>query len=126
MEVGRTSEELHYEAKELSKKFKYLGLFLKPDTYQTTDWHWLVAKIESRIKHWSFKWLSRAGRLVLIKSVLLAIPIYWKNLTWVPKGILSKIKHLCSRFLWVGSKEESVLPWVAWEKVAQPKELGGR
>ena len=81
----------------------------------------MVANIEARIYHWSFKWLSRAGRLTLIKSVLLAIPVYWVALTWVPKGILEKIRIICSRFLWVGSKEDLVLPWIAWEKVARPK-----
>lgn len=63
--------------------------------------------------------------MTLIKSVLLVIPVYWAALTWVPKGILEKIKRICCRFLWVGSKEESVLPWVAWEKVARPKDWGG-
>jgi len=46
-------------------------------------------------------------------------------LTWVPKGTLDKIRRICSRFLWAGSKENSVLPWVAWKKVARPKEWGG-
>eukprot|EP00253_Pinus_taeda_P020413 PITA_20413 len=68
---------------------------------------------------------GRAGRLTLIKSVLLAIPVYWATLTWVPKGTLEKIIRICSRFLWEGSKENVVLPWVAWEKVARPKDWGG-
>eukprot|EP00253_Pinus_taeda_P009549 PITA_09549 len=78
-----------------------------------------------KISHWSFKWLSRAGRLTLIKSVLLAIPVYWAALTWVPKGTMDKIRRLCSRFLWDGSKENSVLPWVGWDKVVRPKDWGG-
>eukprot|EP00253_Pinus_taeda_P026727 PITA_26727 len=53
------------------------------------------------------------------------MPVYWVALTWVPKGIIEKIKRICNRFLWTGSKQESVLPWVAWEKVARPKEWGG-
>eukprot|EP00253_Pinus_taeda_P030815 PITA_30815 len=105
--------------------FKYLGFWLKPNAYRKEDWNWLIAKIESRIAHWSYKWLSRAGRLTLIKAVLLAMPVYWAALTWVPKGILEKIKRICSRFLWAGSKEDFVLPWVAWDKVARPKEWGG-
>lgn len=27
--------------------------------------------------------------------------------------------------MWSGSKEDSVLPWVAWDKIARPKEWGG-
>eukprot|EP00253_Pinus_taeda_P017008 PITA_17008 len=62
----------------LDSSFKYLGFWLKPDAYKKEDWHWLIAKIEARISHWSFIWLSRA-----------------------------------------------VLPWVAWDKIARPKEWGG-
>eukprot|EP00253_Pinus_taeda_P001568 PITA_01568 len=114
-----------FEMCNMVSPFKYLGFWLKPNDYRKEDWSWLIAKIEAKISHWSFKWLSRAGRLTLIKSVLLAIPVYWAALTWVPKGVLEKIRRICSRFLWAGSKESSVLPWVAWEKVARPKEWGG-
>eukprot|EP00253_Pinus_taeda_P008825 PITA_08825 len=109
----------------LSSPFKYLGFWLKPDTYKKEDWSWLIAKIEARISHWSFRWLSRAGRLTLLKSVLMAIPVYWAALTWIPKGILEKIRRLCCRFLWDGAKEKTILPWVAWDKIARPKAWGG-
>eukprot|EP00253_Pinus_taeda_P008879 PITA_08879 len=109
----------------LEVPFKYLGFWLKPVVYKKEDWNWLIAKIESRITHWSFRWLSRAGRLTLIKSVLSAIPVYWAALTWIPKGVMEKIRRICCRFLWTGSKESSGLPWVAWDKVARPKEWGG-
>jgi len=114
-----------YEMCNMESPFKYLGFWLKPNAYRKEDWNWLITKIEAKITHWSFKWLSRAGRLTLIKSVLLAIPVYWAALTWVPKGVLEKIRRICSRFLWAGSKENAVLPWVAWEKVARPKDWGG-
>eukprot|EP00253_Pinus_taeda_P018287 PITA_18287 len=109
----------------LEAPFKYLGFWLKPAVYKKEDWNWLIAKIESRISHWSFRWLYRADRLTLIKSILSAIPVYWAALTWIPKGVMEKIHRICCRFLWAGSKESSGLPWVAWDKVARPKEWGG-
>ena len=69
--------------------------------------------------------MSRVRRLVLIKSVITEILVYWSALTWIPKGILLKIRRICSRFSWARPKEDSVLPWVAYEKVALPEELGG-
>jgi len=114
-----------FQPSTLEHPFKYLGFWLKLNAYKKEDWNWLIAKIETKISHWSFKWLSRAGRLTLIKSVLLAIPVYWAALTWVPKGILEKIRRICSRFLWDGTKESLVLPWVAWDKLARPKDSGG-
>jgi len=55
----------------------------------------------------------------------MAVPVFWASLTWVPKGVLSQIDKVCSRFLWAGSKSEKVTPWIAWDKVARPKEWGG-
>eukprot|EP00253_Pinus_taeda_P022819 PITA_22819 len=124
-EKAQISSFFPFDIHSMETPFKYLGFWLKPNAYKKKDWNWLITKIEAIITHWSYKWLSRAGRLPLIKSVLLAMPVYWAALTWVPKGILDKIRRICSRFLWAGSKEDSVLPWVAWEKVARPKEWGG-
>eukprot|EP00253_Pinus_taeda_P025789 PITA_25789 len=123
--VRRVELVLNFEVKSLEHTFKYLGFFLKPDNYRIKDWKWILAKIESKLKHWSYKWLSRADRLVLIKFILMAVPVYWASLTWVPKGNLSSIDKLCNRFLWLGSKSEKVTPWIAWDKVARPKEWGG-
>eukprot|EP00253_Pinus_taeda_P019083 PITA_19083 len=114
-----------FDSFSMDAPFKYLGFWLKPNSYKKQDWNWLVAKIEAKIGHWSFKWLSRAGRLILVNSVLQAMPVFWAALTWIPKGVLHKIKRICSRFLWSGAKEDSVLSWVAWDKIARPKEWGG-
>jgi len=124
-ERDRLSNLFPFPSQPLEVPFKYLGFWLKPAVYRKADWNWLIAKIESRTSHWSFRWLSRAGRLILIKSVLSAIPVYWAALTWIPKGVMEKIRRICCRFLWAGSKESSGLPWVAWDKVARPKEWGG-
>ena len=40
-------------------------------------------------------------------------------------GILEKSHRICIHFLWSGSKEASVSPWVSWEKIVRPKSLGG-
>ena len=78
-----------------------------------------------RLNIWSHRWLSRVSKLVLVKSVLVAIPIYWMSLSWIPKGILEAAKKLTFKFLWSGKKESHVTPWVHWEKIVVPKDLGG-
>lgn len=84
-----------------------------------------MAKVEKRINHWSLKWLSRAGRLMMIKSALEAISVYWTTMTCALKGILRTIRRICGIFLWAGNKEENTLPWVASENIALPKACGG-
>ena len=54
----------------LDEGLKYLGFSLKANLYRKQDWMWLVGKVEKRLMVWSHKWLSRAGRLVLVKVVL--------------------------------------------------------
>ena len=59
----------------VSKGFKYLGFSLKPNAYAFQDWLWLYKKIESRITLWADRFLSKGGRLVLLKVVLQSIPV---------------------------------------------------
>ena len=114
-----------YQQLPLDDGIKYLGFRLKPNCYKKEDWNWLLTKLESRINSRCNRWLSRAGRLVLIKSVLEAIPVYWMALAWIPKSILNKSRRICSNFLWSGKKDQKVLPWVKWDQIARPKALGG-
>ena len=109
----------------LEEGLKYLGFTLKANMYLKRDWVWLIGKVEKRLKMWSHRWLSRAGRLVLVKAMLEAIPVYWMTLAWIPKGILESIRRICFRFLWSGKKDEQVTPWVNWKRIVVPKGLGG-
>ena len=45
-------------------------------------------------------------------------------LSWIPKGILDKIRCKCFTFLWSGKKDKRVLSWIRWERIALPKALG--
>ena len=104
---------------------KYLGFRLRLDGYKSEHWLWLINKIEKRINCWQHRLLSKAGRLLLIKSVLEATPVYWMSLTWIPKGILQKIQQICNRFLWNGNKKGKIFTWTRWALVSTPKRWGG-
>ena len=54
----------------------YMGFFTKPNDYRKRDWVWLLEKLEKRLNLWSHCWLSRASKLMLVKSVLEAILVY--------------------------------------------------
>ena len=116
---------LPIQVSEISEGIKYLGFFLKPNGYRKANWKWLVGKLEKRLILWSNKWLSRAGRLTLVKSVLEAIPIYWMSIAWIPKGVLDRIRQICFSFLWQGKNEVHSRSWVKWDHIAVSKALGG-
>jgi hypothetical protein len=84
---------------DLQKGIKYLDFHLKPNNSRKSDWKWLIEKLEKRLQSWSNKWLSRVGRLMLVKSILEAILVYWMSIAWIPKGVLEKLRQICFTFL---------------------------
>jgi len=109
----------------LREGLKYLAFYLKPNKYLITDWIGLVARIEAKIHTWYNCWISRARRLVLIKLVLEAIPVYWMALAWIPKDIMRRIQHVCCRFLWRGNKEGKTFAWIKWDQITRPRKWDG-
>jgi hypothetical protein len=103
---------------------KYLGFYLKPNGYRIMDWNWLIEKIEKRISNWTFLWLSLGGRLVLVKSVLQSIHVYWLSLAKVPASTLHKIQ-LMANILWRGANKTTCFHLSKWKNIAIPKENGG-
>jgi len=91
------SQVFPYTTQPLDRGLKYLGYWLKPTSQKIADWVWLVTKVEKRLSCWSYRYLSRAGRLTLIKSVLEATPVFWMALAWIPRNILAKLQQLCNR-----------------------------
>jgi hypothetical protein len=114
-----------FERKTLDDGLKYLGFLLKPNDYRKEDWKWILKKMDKRLNTWSHRWLSCAGRLVLVKSILEAILVYWMSLSWIPTGILEATRKITSKLLWSGKKEAHVIPWVRWDKIIVPKAMGG-
>lgn len=78
-----------------------------------------------RVISWTTKFLSNAGRLQLIKSVLTDVQSFWAQIFPLPKTGLHKIKTICRRFLWTWEVDTKKKAMVAWEKVCLPKSAGG-
>jgi len=55
---------------------KYLGIPLSVKRLRKSDLQPLIDKVYDRLPSWKSKFLSKAGRAVLIKSVLSAIPTH--------------------------------------------------
>lgn len=67
-----------------------------------------------------------AGKIILIKSVLNAIPTYLFSILKAPPKVVKDIKISLRSFLWndnVWGRKK--IPLLAWDKICHPKELGG-
>ncbi|KAJ1695560.1 hypothetical protein LUZ63_012258 [Rhynchospora breviuscula] len=100
----------------------YLGLPIHPSGLKSCEG--LLSKFAAKLATWKMTSLSHAGRLVLLKSVLLSLPVYQMSLQLLPKNISSKITSLVRRFFW-GKKEGNFLPLCSWKQIVQHYSQGG-
>ncbi|KAL0295535.1 UNVERIFIED_CONTAM: putative ribonuclease H protein [Sesamum calycinum] len=103
---------------------RYLGLPLLASRLSISDCQPLLLKIDSRIKGWDSIQLSFAGRLQLIKSVLMSLNVYWAMAFILPKGVIRAVEKRMRHFLWKGNSAVGY-PKVAWSDVCRPMEEGG-
>ena len=66
-----------------------------------------------------------AGKVTLINSVLIALPIYLLSFFKIPQKVVRKVISLQRNFLWGGSQDLKKIAWVKWEGICLPKEVGG-
>ena len=68
----------------------------------------------------------KAGKLIMIKSILSALPIYQSSLLLAPKSIMDQISKLIRDFFWRGGKgNQNRLHLVNWDIVKRPVLEGG-
>lgn len=85
----------------------------------------IEGRIWDRICGWKEKFLSQAGKEVLFKAVLQAIPTYTMSVFQLPKILCKRINSMLQRF-WLGHKENlSKVAWMRWERMGRAKGLGG-
>jgi len=105
--------------------FLYLGLPIGGDPRKLQFWQPLVERIRNRLSGWKCKNLSMGGRLILLKSVLSSIPVYFLSFFKAPSGIISTLDSLFINFLWGGSEDVRKLSWIKWDTVCLKRENGG-
>ncbi|XP_050238155.1 uncharacterized protein LOC126687642 [Mercurialis annua] len=83
-----------------SLPIKYLGLPLVRRQLNSGFWDHVVDRFKSKLALWKGSILSSAGRLILIKSVLFSVPLYFMLVFSMPIGVQSKLESYMKRFLW--------------------------
>eukprot|EP00253_Pinus_taeda_P031603 PITA_31603 len=104
---------------------KYLGNQIDFHPTKMVNWLQVIEKIKNKMAGWAFRTLNIARRIVLVKSVLQAIPIYPLSIIAAPKGACSKIKELYTNILWGGPNQQRKWALVSWKHLSKRKEEGG-
>jgi hypothetical protein len=74
---------------------------------------------------WKEKFLSHAGKEILIKAVLQAIPTYTMSVFRLPISLCRDINMLMSKFWWGHMDNVDRMVWMAWKGLGRSKNSGG-
>ncbi|KAK2410765.1 hypothetical protein QL285_046110 [Trifolium repens] len=103
----------------------YLGLPSMVGRSKKETFAYIKDRIWKRINGWRSRPLSRAGKEVMIKSVLQAIPAYIMNIYLLPDTLINEIERMLNSFWWGGGGDNKGIRWLAWDKLTCPKNEGG-
>ncbi|XP_041009378.1 uncharacterized protein LOC121253433 [Juglans microcarpa x Juglans regia] len=103
----------------------YLGLPLGAVSRALSIWDAVIEKIERRLAWWKRLYLSKGGRVNLIKSTLSNLPTYFLSVFPIPACVAARIKKLYRDFLWSGMEDDFKFHLVSWDKVCKPILSGG-
>lgn len=73
---------------------KYLGLPEQIGRNKKEIFNYIVEKVKQRTQGWSNKFLSEAGREILLKTVALSLPVYTMNCFKLPIGTCDEIQKV--------------------------------
>ncbi|KAG7563755.1 Endonuclease/exonuclease/phosphatase superfamily [Arabidopsis suecica] len=104
---------------------RYLGLPEAIGRNKYNAFSYIVQRVKNKLESWYSKFLTQAGKEVLIKSVATALPTYSMSCFLLPKKLVNQLSAQIRRYWWSSSKEKGKIPWIAWNQMTKLKQHGG-
>lgn len=105
----------------------YLGCIIGYNITPSKETQFLLGKVYKRLSHWANSSLSFVGRVILLKHVIRAMPIYHLMSMSLNLQGFDELESVSREFLWGENKEGEFrkLLLVAWKDTALGKAEGG-
>ena len=91
---------------------KYLGLPSFVGRGKKASFNYIKKKVWRKLQGWEGKLLSQAGREVLIKSVIQAVPTYAMGCFKLSLGLCDDIKVMIKKFWWGQRGNRRKIHWI--------------
>ncbi|XP_042962363.1 uncharacterized mitochondrial protein AtMg00310-like [Carya illinoinensis] len=104
---------------------KYLGLPALVGRSRHNTFKSIRDRVRSRVSNWKAKFLSQAGKEILLKVVIQALPTYCMGVFKLPKTLLKEINRVMHHYWWGQWYKESKVHWVSWSQMGMAKEARG-
>lgn len=116
--------EKFLEMKRVENHSRYLGMPILMNRSQRVTFREVDERMEKRLHDWKFLTLSSAGKEVLVKACLQAIPLYIMSCFKLPKAVCNNMTASTVGYWWSRGKKERNIHWVRREIMLRQKEGG--
>ena len=103
----------------------YLGLPLGAQDNSVAVWDVIEERFRKRLALWKRQYISKGGRLTLLRNTLSSLPIYHMSLFRLPRRVKLRLERIQRDFLWGGGSLVKKLHLVKWDTVCSDKREGG-
>jgi hypothetical protein len=102
----------------------YLGLLSYIDKSKIQSFSNIKDWVQKRLNNWKIKFISQAGKEILLKAVVQAIPTYSMSVFQLPATLCKELEGLMQHFWWRHMAKEANVHWMR-KKMGRSKSIGG-
>ena len=102
--VEDLASELGCKVRSLSST--YMGMPLAAPFKSVAAWDGVEVRFCKRLAMWKKQYISKGGRITLIRSTLSNLPIYFMFTLSMPRMVRLRLEHIKRDFLWTGGALE--------------------
>ncbi|BFG34431.1 hypothetical protein CerSpe_207050 [Prunus speciosa] len=107
--------------REIDDPGKYLGLPTLWGRAKKDALAYIKDRINKKVQNWKQALLSQAGKEILLKAVVQAIPAYPMNIFRFPTFLCNELNSIMANFWWGQAGNERKIHWINWESMCRPK-----
>ncbi|KAM1396322.1 hypothetical protein ACFX2I_014032 [Malus domestica] len=104
---------------------RYLGLSADFGASKKAVFEGVREALDGRINGWAEQFSSPAGKEVMIKAMVMALPNYAMSCFKLSVNLCKEMESTIAKFWWRGSREKNEMHWISWEKMKRRKKVGG-
>ena len=103
----------------------YLGLPESLGGSKVQVFGFVQERLNKRVNVWTFRYFTKGGKEVIIKSVVTALPNHVMSVYRLPKATVKKLTSAVAQFWWSPGESTKGMHWKSWDKLCLPKDNGG-
>ena len=111
--------------KEVVDDSSYLGMPTSVGRKKKALFAYVKDRVWAKIQNWKNKALSKAGKEILLKTVLQEMPNYVMSLFKLPSDTCDELKKIFNEYWWGNQEGKGGIRWCKWDILCNQKKDGG-